>query len=71
MIIRKHDQEANLLRRRLELLEILDDLIRSGAEFDEPLDDDARLKALKREFADVLEPEDLITHINPAYLLRT
>lgn len=66
MIIQKHNAEANLLKRRLELLNVLDDLVRSGVEL-EDLEDNPAFERLEHQFSEVAEPEDLIAGINAIY----
>jgi len=66
MIIKEHNAEANLLSRRLELLHILDDIVRSGVNLGD-LQDNPEFDRLEREFAEVAEATDLIVGIRAIY----
>jgi hypothetical protein len=76
MLIREHALEKYWLERRLELLDILDDLARESLNDDDfnMSKDDARILVLRKHYADVIEPYTLsetIKKIYPSHLYGT
>ena len=75
MFLSHYQKEKVLYERRLQLLEILDDLARNtfyDADYSMN-DDDPKLVILRKEFADVLNPvniEDELKKIYPDHLYR-
>lgn len=73
MLIREHAIEKYWLERRLELLDMLDDIARESLD-DEDFNmsvDDTRLVILRKHYADVIEPHKLqetIKKIYPSHL---
>ncbi len=69
MLIKHHDLEAYYLQRRLDLLHILDQFAQqSFEEEDFTMDDDHwKLQMLKREYSDVIDPENLCQTLKRIY----
>lgn len=69
MLIKHHDLEGHYLRRRLDLLNILDQFAHDAFnEEDFTMDDDHwKLEMLKREYSDVIDPEDLCQTLRRIY----
>ncbi len=68
MILKKHHQEAIILRRRLEMLDICDQLILHGIAIDDY--ERPELDFLFSQFSDVREVEDLIASLQKVYQLN-
>ena len=69
MIIRHHSLEAYYLNRRLELLQRLDAFAEQAA-YEEDFDENnlaPALDILNREYADVMDPENLCKTIRSIY----
>jgi len=66
MIIKAHDDEANLLKRRLEFLSILDRFVYSGMGLEE-IENDDQFKLIEREFTDVAGPVELLRQLSRIY----
>lgn len=71
MFIKEHILEEHFLRRRLELLEYLDNLARYEFYNTEPEDriekDDIRLVLLRKHYCDVLNPFELNETLKSIY----
>lgn len=70
MFIKSYHKEIELYRRREQLLDILDDFARS-AFYDEDFtmkEDDPKMKILRREFSDVLNPCDIEKALKEIYI---
>jgi hypothetical protein len=69
MFIKHHDLEAYYLQRRLDLLNILDQFAHeSFNEEDFSMDDDHwKMEMLKREYSDVIDPENLCSTLRKIY----
>jgi hypothetical protein len=69
MLIKHHDLEAYYLQRRLDLLNILDQFAHDAfSEEDFTMDDDQwKLEMLKREYSDVIDPENLCQTLKRIY----
>lgn len=69
MLIKYHGLEVYYLQRRLELLHILDQFANETFE-DEDLhmdDDDWKLQILRREYSEVIDPENLCQTLKRIY----
>ena len=69
MIIRYHDLETYYLNRRLELLQRLDSYAEQAL-YEEDFDENSIAPAigmLKREYADVIDPENLCQTLKKIY----
>jgi hypothetical protein len=68
MIIHDHEREARILRRRLELLDVLNDILRksiaSGVDADPDGDE---VRHITSQFTDVLTPGDVCDGIKSVY----
>lgn len=68
MIIEHHEREAYILRRRLELLEILNETIMACVRNRTPIEaDDGQIEHITSEFSDVLTPADVCASIRKIY----
>lgn len=71
MFIKEHSLEEHYLRRRLELLEYLDNFARDEFYNTDPEDrmkpDDPRIILLKKHYCDVLNPYDLNETLKSIY----
>lgn len=69
MLIKHHDLEAYYLQRRLDLLNIFDQFAHDAfSEEDFTMDDDHwKLEMLKREYSDVIDPENLCQTLRRIY----
>ena len=69
MIIKYHSLEAYYLNRRLELVRIFDQFAdKAFNEEDFHMDDDHwKLQMLKREYSDVIDPENLCLTLRKIY----
>ncbi|MFM8859799.1 MAG: hypothetical protein ACKOEW_06880 [Methylocystis sp.] len=69
MFIKYHDLETYYLQRRLDLLQILDQFAHEAFnEEDVTMDDDHwKMQMLKREYADVIDPENLCQTLKRIY----
>jgi hypothetical protein len=68
MIIPEHDRETHLLERRIELLEILDNILKRDIALGQPTDPESdEVKFIERQFPDVLNPHDLVKSLRDAY----
>ncbi len=69
MLIKYHSLEAYYLNRRLELLHILDQFAEEAlTDEDFAMDDDHwKLQILKREYCDVIDPENLCSTVHQIY----
>ena len=69
MLIKYHDLESYYLQRRIELLHLLDQF--ANESFDEEdivMDDDHwKLQVLRREYSDVIDPENLCQTLKRIY----
>lgn len=66
MYIHKHNEEANLLRRRLELLEHLNTQVENNLHYEEMICDTALTK-LQQNFKSVAEPIDVVKALKKIY----
>lgn len=66
MILQKHNEEKYYLKRRIELLKILDHCIYSGMSLDEIASGD-EMQSILREFYEVMYPADLIARLEEVY----
>ena len=66
MYIHKHNEEAHLLRRRLDLLDLLDDVVRSNLH-EEQLFGQTEVQKLSDNFKSVKEPVDLVKGLKKIY----
>ncbi len=69
MFIKYHDLETYYLQRRIELLNILDQFAHEAFnEEDFIMDDDHwKMEMLKREYSDVIDPENLCSTLRKIY----
>jgi hypothetical protein len=69
MLIKHHSLEAYYLNRRLELIHILDQFAEEAlTDEDFTMDDDHwKLQILKREYSDVIDPENLCSTLRKIY----
>lgn len=69
MLIKHHDLEVYYLQRRLELLHILDQFAQEAFEDEDfHMDDDHwKLQMLRREYSDVIDPENLCLTLKRIY----
>ncbi len=69
MLIKHHDLEAYYLQRRLDLLHMLDEFAHNAFnEEDFVMDDDHwKIEMLKREYSDVIDPENLCSTLKKIY----
>ena len=69
MLIKHHDLEAYYLQRRLELLQILDGFANDVLfNREEELDDNhPKIQLLRKEYSDVIDPENLCLTIKKIY----
>jgi len=67
LFLLRHDQERFLLERRLLLLHLLDDLVRNDHRSLEELQEDPQFDQLQKQFANVLNPDDLCQSIKNVY----
>jgi hypothetical protein len=66
MYIHKHNEEAHLLRRRLELLDLLDDVVHNHLH-EEGLFGEVEMRKLTDNFKSVKEPTDLVKGLRKIY----
>jgi hypothetical protein len=66
MYIHKHNEEAHLLRRRLELLDLLDDVVRNNLH-EEELFGEVEMRKLTDNFKSVSEPTDVVKGLKKIY----
>lgn len=66
MFVRKHNDEANLLRRRLDFLEQYDELVRDHIQYDELLPDGPSRK-FAENYKSVLQPIDVVQGLKQIY----
>jgi hypothetical protein len=68
MIIPNHDKEAHILERRLELLSILDSILKRDIALGEHTDPEGEeVKFIERQFPDVVNPYELVESLRDAY----
>ncbi len=68
MIIEHHEREAYILRRRLELLEILNETIMACVRNGTPIEvDEDEIDHITTQFEDVLNPSDVCDSIKKIY----
>ena len=67
LFLARHDKERFLLERRILLLHLLDDLVRNDARSLDELLDDAQFDQIQKQFANVLNPDDLFQSIKNVY----
>jgi hypothetical protein len=68
MVIYNHEKERRVLERRLELLDILDDIVRRGIHRGETTDvEGPEVQHIKMEFKEVLNPCDVCDRIKEIY----
>lgn len=75
MLNRYHDHEAYYLKRRIELLRILDQFAYETFQDEDVIMDDEhwKLQILKNEYADVIDPDHLcstLRNIYPEHLFK-
>jgi hypothetical protein len=68
MIIPEHDKEAHLLERRLELLQILDSILKRDIALGQSTDPESEeVRFVERQFPDVQNPHELVESLRDAY----
>ena len=66
MYIHKHNEEAHLLRRRLELLDLLDDVVLNNLH-EEGVFGEVEMRKLTDNFKSVSEPTDVVKGLKKIY----
>ena len=63
----QHDKERFVLERRILLLQLIDDLVRNDERSLEELQEDPQFDQIQKQFASVLNPDDLFESIKNVY----
>ncbi len=66
MYIHKHNEEAHLLRRRLEYLDLVDDIALNNLNEDVQLSE-VEMRRLYDNFKSVIEPADIVKGLKQIY----
>ena len=66
MYIHKHNEEAHLLRRRLEFLDLLDDVVRNNLH-EEELFGEAEMRKLYDNYKTVSQPAEIVKGLKKIY----
>lgn len=68
MLIYDHERERRILERRLEFLDILDNIVRRDIVLGVKTDPNSlEIRHISKEFAEVLNPSDVISAIKAIY----
>ena len=69
MLIKYHDLESYYLQRRIELLHLLDQFANESFDDEDVVmdDDHWKLQVLRREYSDVIDPENLCQTLRRIY----